>query len=426
MSDLRGETGYVEAELIEDETVQHDEPFDDTQAIDVVEIVESDPGSRVLEEHVAEQEWTREFVVENETVPEQASAIDTESEVGEPQEAAASDTETPAEPAGPRIQSMPMVKALNAGLRRALAADPKVLLMGEDIGPLGGVFRVTEGLQAEFGAKRVLDTPLAEAGIIGSAIGLAMRGYRPVVEIQFNGFVFPGFDQITTQLAKLTNRHSGAVTMPVVIRIPHGGHIGAVEHHQEAPEAYFAHTAGLRIVAPSTPNDAYWMIQEAIASDDPVIFFEPMSRYWPKGDVDTEENPVPLHASRVVRTGTDATIVAWAGMVPVALRAAEVAAEEGRSLEVIDLRSLAPIDYAPLLQSVQKTGRLIVAQEAPGTVSVASEVAAVVAEKAFYSLESPVLRVAGFDTPFPPAKLEGVYLPDADRILEAVDRALAY
>jgi pyruvate dehydrogenase E1 component beta subunit len=426
MSDLRGETGYVEAELIEDETVQHDEPFDDTQAIDVVEIVESDPGSRVLEEHVAEQEWTREFVVENETVPEQASAIDTESEVGEPQEAAASDTETPAEPAGPRIQSMPMVKALNAGLRRALAADPKVLLMGEDIGPLGGVFRVTEGLQAEFGAKRVLDTPLAEAGIIGSAIGLALRGYRPVVEIQFNGFVFPGFDQITTQLAKLTNRHSGAVTMPVVIRIPHGGHIGAVEHHQEAPEAYFAHTAGLRIVAPSTPNDAYWMIQEAIASDDPVIFFEPMSRYWPKGDVDTEENPVPLHASRVVRTGTDATIVAWAGMVPVALRAAEVAAEEGRSLEVIDLRSLAPIDYAPLLQSVQKTGRLIVAQEAPGTVSVASEVAAVVAEKAFYSLESPVLRVAGFDTPFPPAKLEGVYLPDADRILEAVDRALAY
>jgi len=431
MSDLRGETGYVEAELVEDETPDgdsavHDEPFDDTQAIDVVEIVESEPGSLVLEEHVAEQEWTREFVVEDETVPEQAAAIDTESEVGEPQESRAAEAETPAEPTGPRIQSMPMVKALNAGLRRALAADPKVLLMGEDIGPLGGVFRVTEGLQAEFGAKRVLDTPLAEAGIIGSAIGLAMRGYRPVVEIQFNGFVFPGFDQITTQLAKLTNRHSGAVSMPVVIRIPHGGHIGAVEHHQEAPEAYFAHTAGLRIVAPSTPNDAYWMIQEAIASDDPVIFFEPMSRYWPKGDVDTEENPVPLHSSRVVRTGTDATIVAWAGMVPVALRAAEVAAEEGRSLEVVDLRSLAPIDYAPVLQSVQKTGRLIVAQEAPGTVSVASEVAAVVAEKAFYSLESPVLRVAGFDTPFPPAKLEGVYLPDADRILEAVDRALAY
>ncbi|WP_314146257.1 alpha-ketoacid dehydrogenase subunit beta [uncultured Leifsonia sp.] len=319
-----------------------------------------------------------------------------------------------------------MVKALNAGLRRALAEDPRVLIMGEDVGPLGGVFRVTEGLQKEFGPQRVLDTPLAEAGIVGSAIGLAMRGYRPVVEIQFNGFVFPGFDQITTQLAKLTNRHSGSLKMPVVIRIPHGGHIGAVEHHQEAPEAYFAHTAGLRVVAPSTPHDAYWMIQEAIASDDPVIFFEPMSRYWPKGEVDTVENPVPLHASRVVRTGTDATVVAWAGMVSVALRAAEIAAEEGRSLEVIDVRSLSPVDYGPIVQSVQKTGRLIVAQEAPGTVSVGSEIAAVVAEKAFYSLESPVLRVAGFDTPFPPAKLEGIYLPDADRILEAVDRALAY
>lgn len=453
MSDFRGETGYVEAELIDDESTQHAEPATETQAIDVVEIVESEPGSLVLEEHVAEQEWTREFAIEDRApaVPEAelAEARDAEggpeaghdADAGQHDEAAddhdattgpdavATDgPESQPEPVsdGPRLQSLPMVKALNAGLRRALADDPKVLLMGEDIGPLGGVFRVTEGLQAEFGTKRVLDTPLAESGIIGSAIGLAMRGYRPVVEIQFNGFVFPGFDQITTQLAKLTNRHSGAVSMPVVIRIPHGGHIGAVEHHQEAPEAYFAHTAGLRIVAPSTPHDAYWMIQEAIASDDPVIFFEPMSRYWPKGEVDTVENGVPLHASRVVRTGTDATVVAWAGMVPVALRAAEIAAEEGRSLEVVDLRSLSPIDYGPVVQSVQKTGRLIVAQEAPGIVSVASEVAAVVSERAFYSLESPVLRVAGFDTPFPPAKLEGVYLPDADRILEAVDRALAY
>ncbi|MEV8213534.1 alpha-ketoacid dehydrogenase subunit beta [Leifsonia sp. NPDC077715] len=319
-----------------------------------------------------------------------------------------------------------MVKALNAGLRRALADDPKVLILGEDVGPLGGVFRVTEGLQQEFGPQRVIDTPLAEAGIVGTAIGLAMRGYRPVLEIQFNGFVFPGFDQITTQLAKMTNRHNGRLPFPVVIRIPHGGHIGAVEHHQEAPEAYFAHTAGLRIVAPSTPHDAYWMIQEAIRSDDPVIFFEPMSRYWPKGEVDLHENPTPLHASRVVRTGTDATIVAWAGMVSVALRAAELAAEEGRSLEVVDLRSLSPVDYGPVVASVQKTGRLIIAQEAPGNVSVASEVAATVTEKAFYSLEAPVLRVSGFDVPFPPAKLEELYLPDADRILEAVDRALAY
>ncbi|MFF1632342.1 alpha-ketoacid dehydrogenase subunit beta [Leifsonia sp. NPDC058248] len=319
-----------------------------------------------------------------------------------------------------------MVKALNAGLRKALADNDKVIIMGEDVGPLGGVFRVTEGLQQQFGAQRVVDTPLAEAGIIGSAIGLAMRGYRPVVEIQFNGFIFPGFDQITTQLAKMTNRHSGRISMPIVIRVPHGGHIGAVEHHQEAPEAYFAHTAGLRIVAPSTPHDAYWMIQEAIASDDPVMFFEPMSRYWPKGEVDLTQNPTPLHASRVVRTGTDVTVLAWGGMVSVLLRAAELAADEGISLEVIDLRSISPIDYGPILESVRKTGRLVVGQEAPGNVSVASELAATVTEKAFYSLEAPVLRVTGFDTPFPPAKLEDIYLPDADRVLEAVDRALAY
>lgn len=448
MSDVRSEAEYVEAELIENPGDSAESRGDgtsvdtaslDTQAIDVVEIVESDPDSRVLEEHVAEQEWTREFVIDDEEsdrVDEQETAqadLQASAEVGEA--AAEAEHAGPAvadsEPAvdaapEPRIQSLPMVKALNAGLRRALADDPRVILMGEDIGPLGGVFRVTEGLQKEFGPQRVMDTPLAEAGIIGTAIGLAMRGYRPVVEIQFNGFVFPGFDQITTQLAKMTNRHSGRIPFPVVIRIPHGGHIGAVEHHQEAPEAYFAHTAGLRVVAPSTPHDAYWMIQEAIRSDDPVVFFEPMSRYWPKGEVDLVENPTPLHASRVVRTGTDATIVAWAGMVSVALRAAELAAEEGRSLEVVDLRSLSPVDYGPVIASVQKTGRLIIAQEAPSNVSVGSEVAATVAEKAFYSLEAPVMRVAGFDVPFPPAKLEELYLPDADRILEAVDRALAY
>ncbi len=322
--------------------------------------------------------------------------------------------------------SLPMAKALNAGLRQALADDPRVLLMGEDIGALGGVFRITEGLQDEFGARRVIDTPLAEAGIVGTAIGLAMRGYRPVCEIQFDGFVFPAFDQITTQLAKITARHEGALRMPVVIRIPYGGHIGAVEHHQESPEAYFAHTPGLRVVSPSTPNDAYWMIQDAIASDDPVVFLEPKSRYWPKGEVDFETGAVPLHASRVVRTGTDVTVVGHGAMVSVLLRAAEIAAEEGTSVEVVDLRSLSPIDFGPLLGSVRKTGRLVVAQEAQGFVSVGSEVAATIAEKAFYSLEAPVLRVAGFDTPFPPAKLEDLYLPDADRVLEAVDRALAY
>jgi 2-oxoisovalerate dehydrogenase E1 component beta subunit len=324
------------------------------------------------------------------------------------------------------IQAMPMAKALNAGLRQAMLDDPKVLLMGEDIGPLGGVFRITEGLQAEFGRNRVLDTPLAESGIVGTAIGLAMRGFRPVCEIQFDGFVYPAFDQITSQLAKMTNRHEGTLTMPIVIRIPFGGHIGAVEHHQESPEAYFAHTAGLRVVSPSNPHDAYWMIQEAIRSNDPVIFFEPKSRYWPKGDVNLDERGPELHSTQVVRAGTEVTLLGYGPMVSVLLQAAELAAEEGTSAEVIDLRSISPIDYDPIIESVRKTGRLVIAHEAPGFVSVGSEIAATVTERAFYSLEAPVLRVAGFDTPFPPAKLETTYLPDADRVLEAVDRALAY
>jgi 2-oxoisovalerate dehydrogenase E1 component beta subunit len=322
--------------------------------------------------------------------------------------------------------TLPMAKALNAGLRQAMLDDPKVLMMGEDIGPLGGVFRVTEGLYAEFGEKRVLDTPLAESGIIGTAIGLALRGYRPVCEIQFDGFVFPGFDQITSQLARMRNRHEGGVTMPVVVRIPYGGHIGSIEHHQESPEAYFAHTPGLRVVSPSNPHDAYWMMQEAIASNDPVIFFEPKSRYWPKGEVDLTASGTPLHASRVVRDGTSVTVVGHGAMVSVLLQAADLAAAEGISLEVIDLRSISPIDYAPILGSVAKTGRLVVAQEAAGFVSVGSEIAATVTERAFYSLEAPVLRVSGFDTPFPPAAVETHFLPSPDRVLEAVDRALAY
>jgi 2-oxoisovalerate dehydrogenase E1 component beta subunit len=330
------------------------------------------------------------------------------------------------EPNRASLASMPLGKAITAGLRQAMTADPRVLLMGEDIGTLGGVFRVTEGLQAEFGDDRVIDTPLAESGIVGTAIGLAMAGFRPVCEIQFDGFIYPGFDQITSQLAKLTNRHEGTLQMPVVIRVPYGGHIGAVEHHQESPEAYFAHTAGLRVVSPSTPHDAYWMIQEAIASNDPVMFFEPKSRYWPKGEVDLSDPQAPLHASRVVRTGTEVTLLGHGAMVSVLLQAAEIAAAEGISVEVVDLRSLSPVDYGPILESVRKTGRLVVAQEAPGFVSVGSEIAATVAEKAFYSLQAPVLRVSGFDTPFPPAKLETLYLPDADRVLEAVDRALAY
>ena len=324
------------------------------------------------------------------------------------------------------LESMPFAKALNAGLRKAMEDDPKVLLMGEDIGKLGGVFRITEHLQRDFGDKRVLDTPLAESGIVGTAIGLAMAGFRPVIEIQFDGFVFPAFDQITTQLARQTNRHEGALSLPVVIRIPYGGHIGAIEHHQESPEAYFTHTPGLRVVSPSTPNDAYWMIQEAIASNDPVIFMEPKSRYWQKGEVDLERSAVPLHTSRVVRTGTDITLVGHGAMVTTLLQAAAIAEGEGTSCEVVDVRSLSPVDYGPILDSARKTGRMVYAQEASGFTSVGSEIAATVMERAFYALEAPVLRVSGYDAPFPPAKLEGAFLPDADRILDAVDRSMAY
>ncbi|TPG08057.1 alpha-ketoacid dehydrogenase subunit beta [Curtobacterium flaccumfaciens] len=319
-----------------------------------------------------------------------------------------------------------MAKALNAGLAAAMEADDKVLLMGEDIGQLGGVFRITEGLQDRFGAERVRDTPLAEAGIIGTAIGLALRGYRPVVEIQFDGFVWPGFDQITSQLAKMANRLPAHMSLPVVIRIPYGGHIGAVEHHQESPEAYFAHTPGLRVVSPSTPNDAYWMIQEAIALKDPVVFLEPKSRYWPKGQVDLVDGHVPMHTTRVARTGTEVTLVGHGAMVATLMQAADIAEAEGTSCEVIDLRSISPIDWEPLVASVRKTGRLVIAQEASGFVSVGSEIAATVAERAFYTMQAPPLRVSGFDVPFPVSKLEHLHLPDADRILEAVDRALAY
>jgi len=325
-----------------------------------------------------------------------------------------------------RAPTLPMAKALNAGLAAALEQDPKVILMGEDIGRLGGVFRITEGLQERFGVDRVMDTPLAESGIIGTAIGLALRGYRPVLEIQFDGFIWPGFDQITSQLAKMANRLPKVAGLPIVIRVPYGGHIGAVEHHQESPEAYFAHTPGLRSVSPSTPNDAYWMIQDAIRSNDPVMFFEPKSRYWPKGQVDLVDGRVPLHTARVARTGTDVTVIGHGAMVATLLQAAELAEAEGTSIEVVDLRSLSPIDWEPILASARKTGRVVVAQEASGFVSLGSEIAATIAERTFYTLQAPPLRVSGFDIPFPAAKLEHLHLPDADRVLEAVDRVLAY
>ncbi len=294
-----------------------------------------------------------------------------------------------------------LAKALNEGLRAAMDADPKVLIMGEDVGKLGGVFRVTDGLQKDFGEDRVIDTPLAESGIIGTAIGLAMRGYRPICEIQFDGFVYPAFDQIVSQLAKMHYRSKGTVSLPVTVRIPFGGGIGAVEHHSESPEAYFSHTAGLKVVACSNPADAFHMIQQSVASDDPVIFLEPKRRYWEKAEFDPTATPDPLDA-------------------------ATAAEDDGRQLEVIDLRSLSPLDSDTVVQSVRRTGRLVVVHEAPVTLGLGSELAARVTEQAFYSLEAPVLRVGGFDTPYPPSRLEEDFLPDLDRVLDAVDRSMAF
>ncbi len=323
-------------------------------------------------------------------------------------------------------ETMTMAKALNAGLRRALEADPKVLLAGEDIGKLGGVFRITEHLQRDFGADRVIDSPLAESGIVGTSLGLALRGYRPVVEIQFDGFVWPAFDQITSQVSRMRFRSMGRLSMPMVIRIPFGGAIGAIEHHSESPEAYFTHTPGLVVVSPSTPLDAYWMIQQAIASDDPVIFLEPKRRYHEKGEVDLTEPPLPLDAARVVLQGSDATLLTYGPMVKTCVEAALAASGEGRSIEVIDLRSLSPLDEATIVASVERTGRAIVVHEAARSGGLGAEIAARIQESCFYALEAPVLRVTGYDMPYPPSRVEAQYLPDLDRILDAVDRSLAH
>jgi pyruvate dehydrogenase E1 component beta subunit len=322
-----------------------------------------------------------------------------------------------------------LAKGITMGLRKAMENDPKVLVMGEDVGKLGGVFRVTDGLQKDFGEDRVIDTPLAESGIIGTAIGLALRGYRPVCEIQFDGFVYPAFDQIVSQLAKMRARALGKVSLPVVVRIPVGGGIGAVEHHSESNEAYFAHTAGLKVVACSNPVDAYFMVQQAILSDDPVILYEPKRRYWEKAELDESlglDAAMPLTSARIAREGSDVTVAAYGPMVKTAMDAATAAAEEGTSIEVVDLRSLSPLDMPTLRGSVEKTGRLVVVHEAPVFLGMGSEIAARVTEQCFYALEAPVLRVGGFDTPYPPSRVEEEFLPDLDRVLDAVDRSLAY
>ena len=319
-----------------------------------------------------------------------------------------------------------LAKALNLGLRKAMEADDKVLLMGEDVGKLGGVFRITDGLQKDFGEDRVIDSPLAESGIVGTAVGMAMRGYRPVIEIQFDGFVYPAYDQIVCQVAKLHFRSQGRVKMPMVIRIPFGGGIGAVEHHSESPEALFAHVAGLKCVSPSNASDAYWMMRQAIECDDPVIFFEPKRRYWDKAEVDFSAVPAGLHSARVAREGGDLTLAAYGPMVKTCLEVADAAAEEGNSLEVVDLRSMSPIDFDTLQRSVEKTRRMVVVHEAPVFLGTGSEIAARITERCFYHLEAPVLRVGAFHAPYPPARLEDEYLPGLDRVLDAVDRALAY
>jgi pyruvate dehydrogenase E1 component beta subunit len=320
-------------------------------------------------------------------------------------------------------------QAINRGLHDALAQYPKALIMGEDVGRLGGVFRVTDGLAAAFGEERVIDTPLAESGIVGTAIGLALRGYRPICEIQFDSFVFPAFNQITTQLAKMHSRSGGRLLLPLVIRVPCGGGIGAVEHHSESPEAYFAQTAGLRVVSPATAQDGYTMIRQAVDCPDPVLFFEPKACYWDKGDVvvgDSREAPGGLDSARVVTPGTEVTLAAYGASLRVAVAAAEAARQDGRSVEVLDLRSISPIDFDAIEASVAKTRRLVVVHEAPVFLGVGAEVAARITERCFYRLEAPVLRVGGFHLPYPPARLEQDYLPGLDRVVDAIDRVLAF
>ncbi|CAL9411750.1 3-methyl-2-oxobutanoate dehydrogenase subunit beta [Actinosynnema sp. ALI-1.44] len=319
------------------------------------------------------------------------------------------------------MTALSMAGALNRAMADALAEDPTVLVFGEDVGTLGGVFRVTDGLEARFGSTRVFDTPLAESGIVGTAIGMAMNGLRPVVEMQFDAFAYPAFEQITSHLAKLRNRTRGRVSLPVVIRVPYGGGIGGVEHHCDSSEAYYTHTPGLTVVTPGTPDDAYRLLRDAIASPDPVIFMEPKRRYWSKGEVSFDQS-VPMDRALIRRPGKDVTLIAYGPMVATALEAAEAATEEGWDVEVVDLRSLAPFDDETVCASVRRTGRAVVVHEASGFGGYGAEVAARVTERCFHHLHAPVLRVTGWDIPYPPPKLEEHHLPNVDRILDAIAR----
>ncbi|MET9359868.1 alpha-ketoacid dehydrogenase subunit beta [Streptomyces sp. NPDC006632] len=328
--------------------------------------------------------------------------------------------------AGRRTAGKPatMAQALQRAMRDAMAEDPTVHVLGEDVGTLGGVFRVTDGLAKEFGEDRCTDTPLAEAGILGTAVGMAMYGLRPVVEMQFDAFAYPAFEQLISHVAKMRNRTRGAMTMPLVVRVPYGGGIGGVEHHSDSSEAYYMATPGLQVVTPSTVEDAYGMLRAAIASDDPVVFLEPKRLYWSKSDWSPDDPaPVePIGKAAVRRTGTSATLITYGPSVPVCLEAAEAAREEGWDLEVVDLRSLVPFDDETVCASVRRTGRAVVVHESAGFGGPGGEIAARITERCFHHLEAPVLRVAGFDIPYPPPMLEKHHLPGVDRVLDAVAR----
>ncbi len=317
-----------------------------------------------------------------------------------------------------------MAQALTRALRDSLAADPDVHVLGEDVGTLGGVFRITDGLAREFGPDRVTDTPLAEAGILGTAVGMAMYGLRPVVEMQFDAFAYPALEQLISHVARMRNRTRGKVTLPLTIRIPYGGGIGGVEHHSDSSEAYYLHTPGLHVVTPATVADAYGLLRAAIASDDPVVFLEPKRLYWSRADwsADSPEAVPPPGRAVVRRPGSSATLITYGPSVPVCLQAAEAGRAEGWDLEVVDLRSLVPFDDETVAASVRRTGRAVVVHEASGFGGAGAEIAARVTERCFHHLEAPVLRVTGFDIPYPPPMLERHHLPGPERVLDAVAR----
>ena len=319
-----------------------------------------------------------------------------------------------------------VIQAVNDALRVEMRRDPDVVVLGEDVGRFGGVFRATQGLQQEFGADRVVDTPLAEGGIIGAALGMALYGLRPVPEIQFADFIFPAFDQIVNEVAKYRYRSGGQFSCPMVIRTPYGGGIRGGHYHSQSPEAHFVHTAGLKVVVPSNPRDAKGLLISAIRDPDPVLFFEPKRVYRAaKGEVPEGDYEIPLGKAALTREGSEVTVVAWGAMWHEADRAAREAEAEGIDCEVLDLRSLQPLDLDAVVASVSKTGRAVVVHAAPRTCGFGAELVALVQERCFLHLEAPVARVTGFDTPFP-YSLEAEYLPRAPRILKAIREAVRF